>query len=90
MNNLPEFYYSNGEFYCEDKFEESSSGTYMLIDTSQTQFYNDFDDFMRQETVTPSTSLIHLMAMQIHTQSLLETAPILIRQSRKKVLPDYP
>ncbi len=38
MNDLPEFYYSNGEFYCEDKFEESSSGTYMLIDTSQTQF----------------------------------------------------
>lgn len=38
MNDLPEFYYSNGEFYCEDKFEESSSGTYMLIDTSQAQF----------------------------------------------------
>lgn len=38
MNDLPEFYYSNGEFYCEDRFEESASGTYMLIDTSQTQF----------------------------------------------------
>ena len=38
MNNLPEFYYSNGEFYCEDRFEECETNTYVLIDTSQTQF----------------------------------------------------
>lgn len=38
MNDLPEFYYSNGEFYCEDAYESSDSGTYVLIDTSQTQF----------------------------------------------------
>lgn len=38
MNDLPEFYYSNGEFYCEEKYEGYGVDSYILIDTSQTQF----------------------------------------------------
>jgi len=38
MNDLPEFYYLDGEFYCEENFEATGTDSYILIDTSQTQF----------------------------------------------------
>lgn len=38
MESLPDFYYLDGEFHCEKKWEECADDTYVLVDTSQTQF----------------------------------------------------
>lgn len=59
MNNLPEFYYLNGEFYCEDKFEECETNTYLLIDTSQTQFTQ---DHVKSALTKPNISQVLLVS----------------------------
>ena len=38
LNSLPEFSYSNGEFYCENRYETAQDGTYLLVDTTQDKF----------------------------------------------------
>lgn len=38
LNDLPEFTYVNGEFYCDSKYEDSANGTYILIDTTQNEY----------------------------------------------------